>query len=168
MAEWRDFNKIGKVLNLNLESMGIARKIAAHSALLQWRDVVGDQIADASVPGIFRDGILFVYCKTSVWANELSLHKPRIMSRLNKVAGRNAFTDIRFSARGYKKAAAARAGVKDTYVYELDRVPLDADEVKKAEAISAMCCEPELRESIRKAIMTALRLAKVKAADEQE
>jgi hypothetical protein len=165
---WRGFNRVGGLVHRSLESMGIAKKIAAHSAILQWSEIVGEQIANASVPGPFRDGILFVYCKTSVWANELALHRPRILARLNKIAGKSTFVDIRFSARGYKKAAAAKAGAPDTYVYELDSVPLTDEEMKKAEHISEKCAEPELRESIRKAIMSALRMAKVKAADEAQ
>ena len=165
---WRGLNRVGGLVQRSLENMGIAREIAAHSAILQWREIVGDQIANASVPGPFRDGILFVYCKTSVWANELALHRPRILSRLNKLAGKSTFTDIRFSARGYKKAVAAKAGAPDTYVHELDTIPLSDDDMRKAEAISMQCGEPELRESIRKAIMSALRMPKIKAADEAQ
>jgi hypothetical protein len=159
-------NKAAGLVRHTLENMGIATKIAAHSAILEWRSIVGDQIADASLPGPYRDGILFVYCKSSVWANELSLHRMRIMSRLNKLAGKDAFKELRFSARGYRKAAAAKAGRTDTYVYNLESVPLTGAEVQKAAEISGKCSAPELRESIRKAIMSALRMAKVKAEDE--
>ena len=46
---------------------------------------------------------MFVNCKSSVWAQELTLYRDRIMDELNKRAGAKVITDVRFSGRGLRK-----------------------------------------------------------------
>ena len=74
-----------------------------------------------------RDGILFVACRSSTWANELTLLKPEILKKLQSALGRKAVKDVRFSARGFKKAQAqAEEAAVDVDSIALDQSDLDA------------------------------------------
>jgi predicted nucleic acid-binding Zn ribbon protein len=48
-----------------------------------WPDVVGPSIAAEAAPSAERGGVLTVSCSASVWAQELDLMAPTILSRLN-------------------------------------------------------------------------------------
>ncbi len=80
------------------------QRILEQQAMAKWREVVGPQIAASSRPDSVREGMLFVTCKSSMWSSELSLHKPDIVKRLNAAVGKKIIEDIRFTARGFRKA----------------------------------------------------------------
>lgn len=48
-----------------------------------WPEVVGEAIARESQPTGVRDGVLTVGCHSAVWAHELQLLGPRLLTRLN-------------------------------------------------------------------------------------
>ena len=96
------------MLHASLDHMGFRQKVLEQQAIMRWKETVGPQIAASSVAEKVRDGALFVCCKSSMWANELSLHKQDIIKRLNKSLGKQIIIDIRFSARGFKQALEAR------------------------------------------------------------
>jgi predicted nucleic acid-binding Zn ribbon protein len=50
-----------------------------------WPEAVGPVIAAEAVPSRERAGVLTVSCSASVWAQELDLMSPVIVSRLNEL-----------------------------------------------------------------------------------
>jgi predicted nucleic acid-binding Zn ribbon protein len=50
-----------------------------------WPEAVGPVIAAEAVPSRERGGVLTVSCSASVWAQELDLMSPVIVSRLNEL-----------------------------------------------------------------------------------
>jgi predicted nucleic acid-binding Zn ribbon protein len=52
-----------------------------------WAAAVGEAIAAATRPIAEREGVLTVHCATSVWAQELDLMAPELLSRLNAALG---------------------------------------------------------------------------------
>jgi predicted nucleic acid-binding Zn ribbon protein len=50
-----------------------------------WPEAVGPEIAAEAVPTSERGGVLTVSCSASVWAQELDLMAPAILSRLNEL-----------------------------------------------------------------------------------
>ena len=61
-----------------------------------WNDLVGDRIAAKTEVVDERDGVLVVECSSAVWAQELELMGPRILSRLRERIGDSAPREVRF------------------------------------------------------------------------
>ena len=52
-----------------------------------WSDAVGEAIAAEARPSSERGGVVTVSCSASVWAQELDLMAPEIVTRLNGLLG---------------------------------------------------------------------------------
>ena len=137
-----------------LQDLGVQAKVLEQQALAKWREIVGPQIAASSRPDAIRDGVLFVTCKSSMWSSELSLHKQDITKRLNAAVGRKIITDIRFTARGFRKVAEPVAKIADPGV---DSIKLGSEEAQHAEIAAALCESEELAARVRDAILTSER-----------
>ncbi|MCE5198805.1 MAG: DUF721 domain-containing protein [Armatimonadota bacterium] len=156
-------SRLGGVLNSSLDDLGIRQKVIEQQTISKWNEVVGPQIAASSMAEKIRDGVLYVCCKSSTWANELSFHKEHMMKKLNQTAGKKIITDIRFSARGYRKAVQqARKDSDSTKVKGLDSVKVDENEAEVAGKLASIAPAPELADKIQKAILASKRLEKVK------
>lgn len=152
--------RIGGFLRSTLRELGIQERILEQQTLAKWAATVGPQIAASSRAEAVRDGVLFVSCKSSMWSSELSLHTIDIVKKLNAAVGKELVKDIRFSARGFRKAEdEARSEEKTT---PLDSIPLDAEETKRAEEAASACDSDELAAKVRQAILTSKRLREVK------
>jgi hypothetical protein len=164
----RDFNfsrtkRIGGIVNQTLDSLGLRRKILEQQCMQRWRQIVGPQIAAATVPDKVRDGIMFVCCKSSVWANELTFLKKDIIGRINKAAKASIITDIRFSSAGYKRAL--EAVLKEELSPEaksVEAVEVDESAKEFAAKVASSAPSEELAKKIEKAIITSQRLKKLK------
>jgi predicted nucleic acid-binding Zn ribbon protein len=60
-----------------------------------WPGVVGPAIAAEATPQSERAGVLTVHCSAAVWAQELDLMAPTIISRLNEHLERGLLTRLR-------------------------------------------------------------------------
>jgi predicted nucleic acid-binding Zn ribbon protein len=65
-----------------------------------WGDVVGETLAEECRPLSERAGVVTVGCRSSVWAQELSMMAPELTERLNAALGSTAIAELRFSVRG--------------------------------------------------------------------
>ncbi len=63
-----------------------------------WPAVVGEVIAAEATPTAERAGTLTVTCRSAVWAQELDLMGPDVVTRLNTALGHEAVTALRCSA----------------------------------------------------------------------
>jgi predicted nucleic acid-binding Zn ribbon protein len=85
------------VIEAGLLSANLAQALRPHMAKVYWEGVVGPQVSGATQVIAVRGGdTLVVRTKNSVWANELTLLKTDILSRLNRAIGGRVLTDIRF------------------------------------------------------------------------
>ena len=60
-----------------------------------WPSVVGPAVAAEATPTAQRAGVLTVSCSASVWAQELDLLGPEIVSRLNERTERGTVVRVR-------------------------------------------------------------------------
>ena len=60
-----------------------------------WPDVVGQAIAGEATPHNERAGTLTIRCSAAVWAQELDLMGPSIVTRLNELLRSGSVTRIR-------------------------------------------------------------------------
>lgn len=153
---------LGGLVNQSMDQLGLQHKILQYKAVEKWNDVVGPQIAASTIVDKVRDGHIFVCCKSSTWANELSFHKTNIIKRLNKEVGREVIKDIMFSARGYRKAVQENKKQQfSTKVKSLESVKVDENEEEIAMKVAAGS-PSELAAKIQKAVLSSKRLTKVK------
>ncbi len=158
-----NLNRVGGLVNNSLEALGLRHRIVEHQALARWDEVVGPQIAASSLAEKVRDGVLFVCCKSSMWSNELSLHKRDIIKRLNVAVGKQIIKDIRFSARGFRKAAGeAREEEQSSEAKGLETIPLSEGESESAHQVASAAPTDELADRIARAVTTSKRLTEFK------
>jgi predicted nucleic acid-binding Zn ribbon protein len=78
---------------------GLAASLAPLTTLARvqeiWGRVTGPGIAAAARPVSERDGVLTVTCEASVWAQELDLMAPELLSALNAALGAEAVHELR-------------------------------------------------------------------------
>jgi predicted nucleic acid-binding Zn ribbon protein len=110
MRRKSNLSGLSSTLSEVLKHYHLDKRTKQEIAASNWAEVVGEKSAAASRPETIRDGILFVSCKSAAWAQELTFLKARIIAEMNKRAGAEVITDIRFAGTGLRKAAEASHG----------------------------------------------------------
>ena len=79
---------------------GVVRDVAPATLLARvqgvWSDVTGPRLAAAAAPVSERDGVVTVACESGVWAQELDLLAPDLLSGLEGALGARLVTRLRF------------------------------------------------------------------------
>jgi predicted nucleic acid-binding Zn ribbon protein len=89
---------LGPVVEALRDSLAPATTLARVQGV--WGDVVGETLAEECRPLSERAGVVTVGCRSSVWAQELSMMAPELTERLNAALGSTAIAELRFSVRG--------------------------------------------------------------------
>ena len=63
-----------------------------------WSEVAGPRMAAAAQPVSERDGVVTVACESGVWAQELDLLGPDLLTRLEALLGARSVAKLRFVA----------------------------------------------------------------------
>lgn len=87
---------LGEAIEELVQSLGIKKKLHEYEAVLQWEQIVGEQIAKVTTATRITKGVLFVKVKTSTWRNELTIRKPEIVKKINDTIGEEIVNDIKF------------------------------------------------------------------------
>lgn len=61
-----------------------------------WPDIVGENIASASVAEKVIDKVLYIKVKSMTWRTELLFQKAQILLNIEKKVGHDVIRDIRF------------------------------------------------------------------------
>ena len=72
------------------------KALLEYEAFREWNTVVGDLVAQNSVPQKVEKGVLYVSVKNSTWRQELSMQKTQILKKFEDRFGPGIITDIRF------------------------------------------------------------------------
>ncbi|MFC1735242.1 DUF721 domain-containing protein [Candidatus Hydrogenedentota bacterium] len=78
-----DLTKIDQILKDFMKKTDMGRRIKKAKVFTIWKDTVGLQIARASHPIKYDEGILYVAVTDSVWMDGLSYQKESIRGKLN-------------------------------------------------------------------------------------
>ncbi|HKE79785.1 MAG TPA: DUF721 domain-containing protein [Solirubrobacteraceae bacterium] len=80
----------------------LADRLAPQTTLAEvqriWPDAVGAVVAAQADPTGEREGVLTVTCASAVWAQELDLMGPELVSRINTALGSERIRSLRCSA----------------------------------------------------------------------
>lgn len=88
---------IGDALQSWLREKGLVERVDRASVLVEWRALVGPQIASVTEPRtVTDDGTLFVGVKTHGWMQELSMMDRALLAKINARQGRFPIRRIRW------------------------------------------------------------------------
>lgn len=157
---------IRDLVNEALKRYHLDKRARQELAASDWAEVVGEKAAKASRPEAIRDGILFVNCRSSAWAQELTLLKDRVIRELNQRAGGDVIKDIRFSGAGFRKPAPeqAEAEPEKPSAKDLRSIKLDDSDLARIDKAMLDVKDEQLAARIRGAMESELKLEQWKTA----
>jgi hypothetical protein len=154
-------NNVNSLIDGMMKSLGLEKRAKEFSVIQAWNEVVGKTIAAAAQPESIRDGKLFVTTKSSVWANELTMYKSDILTRLNAKVGERVVKDIILKSGKLPKRPRPR----------LEReAPISLDEIKitEEEALTldelARKAGDNAYDDVKRLLTVAFRLNKLRVA----
>jgi len=90
---------VGSILKRVLKTHGLEKKLARYEFILQWKEIVGAEIAKRAKPEYLRGDTLIVLVESSIWAQELSFQKDIILRRLKRFSDFEGLNDIHFKIK---------------------------------------------------------------------
>lgn len=95
--------------------------IAEGTLFTQWRDIVGEEIAEHSTPLTLQNGILLIQCSSTAWATQLNLVGLTLLETIQNANPAAGVESLRFTGpqapswkRGLRSVRNGR-GPRDTY-----------------------------------------------------
>lgn len=141
-------DRLGRILERTLEGRRLGAVLVEAEIATRWAEAVGPQVAARARPEALRDGVLVVRVVSSPWLTELAFRKPRLLERINAVAGGQVVTDLRLVSGPLPETPApAPPPVPSALTPEQGRL---------VDAIARECPDPTVRESIARALARAL------------
>src|SRR6187431_2503453 len=70
-----------------LRRRGVEGELRAHRVVAHWEKIVGDKIAQKSLPDGLHRGVLWVRVDNAAWMHELSFLRAEIARKANEVVG---------------------------------------------------------------------------------
>ncbi len=87
---------LGNSISLFLKNLGLERKVKEYEIIARWPELVGENVASATIPEKIQDEILLVRVKNSSWRHELLYLKNHILSKVETDIGKGIIKDIRY------------------------------------------------------------------------
>ena len=79
-----------------IQSFGWQTKVAEGELFSNWKELVGDRVAESSFPEDLSKGILTVRCKSTAWATQLRLMGADILAKISERLPDLEVKEIRF------------------------------------------------------------------------
>ena len=90
---------VSRLIEGALRQFGLHDRLEERAALLRWREIVGDEIAEHSRAVDLVDGILVLEADHGAWRQELTMLVPMIIQKFNAMFGEGTVTDIQWRHR---------------------------------------------------------------------
>jgi len=91
----REPRRVGDVVGAVLDDLGLEGASAVLRIAERWEAVVGPEVARHCQPERLLGTVLEATVDTSVWCQQLQLHRPAILAALRRELGPEAPTDLR-------------------------------------------------------------------------
>lgn len=154
------------LLPLTIKQLGIHKRYNAESAMVHWREIVGDKIAAHAHPVSIQRDLLFVAVSNPVWCHHLSMMKDDIITKINSFIGDRLIRDIRFQA-GYlaNRQNEDNTNKNDNYKYTLHKIKLENSELEQVDKIAQLISDEELKQKVIRILKKDLALKKYRAKE---
>lgn len=80
--EGRSPKSISTTMDHLIQSFGWQGKVAEGDLFANWKEIVGEKVAQNSAPEDFQKGVLTIRCKSTAWATQLRLMTAEIMAKI--------------------------------------------------------------------------------------
>ncbi len=80
----KDLIKIGQLLQGTFKELKCEENFQVYPIWSQWKELVGDTIAEKSEPAFVKNGTLVVSVQHPVWLTELNLQKETILKKIKE------------------------------------------------------------------------------------
>ena len=136
------------VLAETLRALGLERPLKAASLLGLWPEVVGAEVAQRTRAGTLSRGRLTVLVTDSVWLQQLSMLKPRLIEALNRRLSEPLVQDLFFRVETLPPVEVLPAAPPPLSIEPPPQVVLDA----YLAPVQGLPCEPVLARLLRRAL----------------
>ncbi len=149
-----------------MKSIGLEKKYRDEMIILNWRQIVGEEIAANTRPGRISRRVLTLAAKNAVWAHHLSTLKEDIIAKINFYAGEKAVGDLKFQA-GYLQNDQNEENNDDgPPAVNWREVRLDSGDTKAIEKITAPLSDDLLRAKLKRLLGKELAFRKFRRRQE--
>lgn len=131
----------------------LEKNICEHLALENWPKIVGEALSSHTYPKFVKNGVLYIYVDSGIWAQELNLLKPKILEDLNNFLKYPVIKDIIFLDKGisFKK-------LKKTH--EKTKIKLSLQEEERVAKIVEVIKDEEIKTILKNYFKSLLILQK--------
>jgi len=103
-----------------IQSFGWENKLSEGELFANWREIVGDKVAENSFPEDLSKGVLTVRCKSTAWATQLRIMGADILTKINNQLPALEVKEVRFigpQAPSFKRGlrSVPGRGPRDTF-----------------------------------------------------
>ncbi len=151
------------ILSLTIKNLGIQRRYFEETVLLNWRKIVGEELASHTSPVRIQRGVLLIGTSSSVWSHHLVTLKEDIIKKINGFAGEKVVSDIKFQA-GYLKKDQNEENTSESDLTSINwkQVVLSGDDVHSIETIAENLSDDSLRQKMKVILRKDVALRKIK------
>ncbi len=150
----RSLYSLAGVLQDTVRKLDLEEPVIEARAVALWAEIVGEQTARSSRAERLIGGVLHVVAYSDAWHQELQFMRPTLVRRFTERLGRSVVTNVRITVdRSERPDAVEPEGGTAT----VRSIQLSAEELAHIEAAAA-CADPELSQSIRRALVREAQL----------
>ena len=84
MPSGKQAKNVGDILPKVIKNLGIEDRMQEARLREEWREIVGDVVAERCRPGEIKGGMLFIEVENNVWMQEIRFHQRDMIVRIKK------------------------------------------------------------------------------------
>lgn len=155
----KEFFQASDLMKAGLQRVGVQKAVREKTAIVLWAEVVGDKTASVARIDSVRDGVIFVNCRDSLWAQQLHFLRPVIIQKLNERLGKDVIKDIKLSGVGFRKGE-KREEDNSKLPKQEKAPPLTREEIEEVEEIASLIPDPDLAEKVLRGLKASKSMKK--------
>jgi predicted nucleic acid-binding Zn ribbon protein len=158
----QEFTNLSDLVKAGLKRVGLQGSVKEKTAKVFWAEIVGEKTASVTIVDNVRDGVLYVTCRDSIWAQQLHFLRPVLIEKLNERLGKGVIKEIRLSGVGFRKGQKREDAEEQPEKSEV-KVTLTEEEVEGIAKIAEIVEDPGMAERVARGLKASLILAKKKS-----
>ncbi|MDR7868737.1 MAG: DUF721 domain-containing protein [Sporomusaceae bacterium] len=159
-------NSLREIVPRMMKNIGLEKRYKDEMIILNWRQIVGEEIAANTRPGRISRRVLTLAAKNAVWAHHLSTLKEEIIAKINAYAGGKAVGDLKFQAGYLRNDQNEENGEDRSPAINWREIRLESGEKKVIEEMTAPLADDLLRAKMRRLLGKELSFRKIRRRQE--
>ncbi len=159
-------NSLREIVPRMMKSIGLEKRYKDEMIIFNWRQIVGEEIADNTRPGRISRRVLTLAAKNAVWAHHLSTLKEEIIAKINAYAGEKAVSDLKFQAGYLRNDQNEENGEDGPPAINWRDIRLESGEKKAIDEMTAPLADDLLRAKMKRLLGKELSFRKIRRRQE--